>query len=98
MFVHWLKKWTARHHGPGKLVSSRRRPSRFRSGLEVPEDRAVPAVLTVNTLVDENNGFSVGNVSLREAITQANAQAGDDTIQFAAGLFSGGAGTINLAG
>src|SRR5262249_37918668 len=49
-------------------------------------------VFTVNTLVDENDGIYVNNVSLREAIAAANSQAGDDTIQFSV------AGTVNLTG
>jgi hypothetical protein len=92
MLRQWLKQWTARHHGPGKLVATRRRPTRFRPGLEVLEDRAVPAVLTVNTLVDRDDGIDDGNVSLRQAITQANSTPDDDTIQFSV------TGTINLAG
>ncbi|MEZ6143565.1 MAG: choice-of-anchor Q domain-containing protein [Zavarzinella sp.] len=50
--------------------------------LESLEDRAVPATFTVNTLVDENDGIDVGNVSLREAIAAANTTAGADTINF----------------
>jgi hypothetical protein len=50
--------------------------------VEALEDRLASATFTVNTPVDENDGFGVGNVSLREAITQANSQAGDDTIGF----------------
>jgi hypothetical protein len=49
-------------------------------------------VFTANTVVDENDGINVNNVSLREAIAAANSQAGDDTIQFSV------AGTINLTG
>ena len=59
--------------------------------MEQLEAREVPALFTVTTLVDENNGVG-GGVSLREAISQANTQAGDDAIQFSV------TGTINLTG
>src|SRR5262245_13570790 len=80
-----------------RVFSSDRRPQsktarRSRLAVESLEDRAVPAVFTVNTLVDENNGIGVGSVSLREAIAAANGQAGDDAIQI------GVTGTINLTG
>ncbi len=52
------------------------------------------AVITVDNLVDENDGdITAGNQSLREAI--ANAASGD-VIQFEAGLFSGGPQIITL--
>ncbi|MEX0726233.1 MAG: choice-of-anchor Q domain-containing protein, partial [Planctomycetaceae bacterium] len=55
-----------------------------------------PRTLVVDTLVDESDGdFSTGDLSLREAIEWANANAGADTITFDAGL-SGG--TITLGG
>jgi predicted outer membrane repeat protein len=81
-----------------RLIGSAHRPEskparRTRLAVEPLEDRAVPALITVNTLVDENNGIGDGSsVSLREAITQANALAGDDTIQI------GVTGTIDLSG
>lgn len=59
--------------------------------VEPLEERCTPAVWTVNTLVDENNGVGAGGVSLREAI--AAAAASGDTIEFAAGLQGG---TITL--
>ncbi|MEL7034615.1 MAG: calcium-binding protein, partial [Cyanobacteria bacterium J06592_8] len=52
------------------------------------------AIFTVNTLVDENDGIGVGDVSLRDAITEANSTPGADTIEFEDSL-SGG--TITLA-
>ena len=54
------------------------------------DDRLAPAVFTVNTLNDDNNGIGDGIISLREAIQAANAAAGADTIDFAV------TGTINL--
>ncbi|ELR99104.1 DUF4347 domain-containing protein [Gloeocapsa sp. PCC 73106] len=51
-----------------------------------PETRrvytGVLATYTVNTLQDENDGISVNNVSLRDAIGAANANPGADTIIF----------------
>src|SRR5262245_28697447 len=44
MLVHWLNKWTARHHSPRKRVSTRRLPSPCRPGLEALEDRSLPTV------------------------------------------------------
>src|SRR6187431_62257 len=51
------------------------------------EDRRLLTTITVNTLVDENNGVGVGGVSLREAVAAANT---GDTINFSV------TGTINL--
>ena len=42
--------------------------------------------LVVNTTADENNGVSVGGVSLRDAVAWANANPGADTILFDPGL------------
>jgi len=87
-FFSWLKgsktsRPVARNHKPMR---------RFVPRVEALEAREVPALFTVNTLVDENNGIGTGGVSLREAIAAANSQAGDDTIQFSV------AGTIDLTG
>src|SRR5262245_31705062 len=51
---------------------------------------AFAGTITVNTLVDENDGSSVNHVSLREAINQANTISGDATIVFSV------TGTITL--
>src|SRR6185369_14359112 len=51
------------------------------------EDRRLLTTLTVNTLVDENNGIGIGGVSLREAVAAA---AAGDTIDFSV------VGTISL--
>jgi hypothetical protein len=56
-------------------------------GLEALEDRTVPSTFTVGNLADSGPG------SLRQAILDANAQPGADTIDFADGLH----GTIALA-
>src|SRR5262249_13130854 len=56
------------------------RPARRRTrlGLEALEGREVPAVLTVTTLFDEDDGVNVGKVSLRHATNQAKSQSGKD--------------------
>jgi hypothetical protein len=38
--------------------------------------------IVVNTLEDENNGINQGNISLRDAINQANTSPGRDLIRF----------------
>src|SRR5262245_54565920 len=59
---------------------------RFRPSVEPLGDRILPALtLTVTTAQDVVNATD-GVLSLREAITNANATAGQDTIVFAAAL------------
>lgn len=66
-----------------RKATGRRRAARL--GLEVLEDRAVPAVFTVNTLADTiDNNPNV--TSLREAVRAANARDGADEVQFATKL------------
>ena len=81
-------------------ISSRksRRDARVRSArrnssprLEGLEDRCLLATFLVNTLADTLDADQAVT-SLREAITAANSQAGDDIIQFSV------TGTINLTG
>jgi len=50
------------------------------------EDRSVPATFTVNTVLDEVTSGD-GKLSLREAITKANALAGPDTIVLSSGVY-----------
>jgi CSLREA domain-containing protein len=57
-----------------------------RPRLEGLEDRAVPSTFMVNTALDEVTA-SDGKLSLREAITAANAHAGADTVILPAGVF-----------
>jgi hypothetical protein len=65
-----------------------KRPLRF----EQLEDRRLLSI-TVNTLIDENDGINVGGISLRDAIAAA---APNDTINFAPSLTAGGPATILL--
>ena len=59
----WFSSWLRQ-----RTVSRKRRPaSRFRPALEVLEDRAVPATLTVNTTQDVL-GHAGGLLSLRQAV------------------------------
>jgi hypothetical protein len=75
--------------GRGKRQHRQRgshRAVRYRPNLEVLEDRTVPSTFTVRNLADRGEG------SLRQAILDANARPGADTIDFADGL----SGTIGL--
>jgi parallel beta-helix repeat protein len=67
-------------------------PRRFRPGVEGLEDRAVPATIMVTTFADVVNPND-HVVSLREAISMANARPGADTIVLQAGVYK-----IGLAG
>src|SRR6516165_6006014 len=59
----------------------RKAPTRAPLGVELLEDRAVPSTFTVNGTGDSGTGSGlVGD--LRYCITQANANAGPDTIVF----------------
>jgi hypothetical protein len=86
MWFSSVRSWL---QGAGKSPLRGRRPKRtFRPGLEVLEDRAVPAAtFTVTNLADAGPG------SLRQAIADANADpTSADTIVFQPGL----TGTITL--
>ncbi|MCI0379173.1 MAG: Ig-like domain-containing protein [Gemmataceae bacterium] len=80
----------SRAHSTGK------RPRRFRPVLECLEDRTVPAIFLVNTVldtIDVNLGDGLardvnGNTSLRAAVMEANALAGADTIELPVGTFA----------
>jgi predicted outer membrane repeat protein len=59
---------------------------RRRLRVECLEDRLVPATFTVTTTLDVVNPAD-GVLSLREAVTRANARAGGDTLLLPAGVF-----------
>src|SRR5262249_41100524 len=82
---------------PRKLTASWRRPARFRPALEILEDRAVPAVWTVTTPLAVV-GPGDGVLSLREAVLQANASGGPDTIVLPAGHFVLSLGELSITG
>src|SRR3954447_7113737 len=73
---------------PKQSAGLQRRPLRF----EQLEDRRL-LTITVNTLIDENDGINTGGISLRDALAAA---VPGDTINFASSLTSGGRGTILL--
>ncbi len=83
-FSSWLQNLisTRRH---GKLTGNR--PLRFRPRLEALEDRTVPSTFNVTTLADVVDATD-GVLSLREAILQANASAGANTIVLPAGTYT----------
>src|SRR5262249_29734237 len=63
-----------------------RRPRRILPAIEMLEDRAVPATFAVTTFADVVNPND-GVLSLREAISRANATTAPDTIQLQAGVY-----------
>src|SRR5262245_41735681 len=77
---------------PPPTCRAGRRPNR-RLCFEPLEERRL-LTITVNTLVDENNGIALGGISLRDAIAAA---VSGDTINFAPSLTSGGPATILLS-
>ena len=80
----WILSWLR-----NRTVSPKRWPARrFRPQLEMLEDRAVPATLTVNTTLDVL-GHDNGMLSLRQAIIDANATPKTaDTIVLPAGTYT----------
>jgi Ca2+-binding RTX toxin-like protein len=85
-----------------KRIRSSRQQGTYRRqpSIESLEPRHLLSI-TVNTLVDENNGINTGGVSLRDAVAYAATLSGPQTIDFAPSL-SGGTielthGSINVA-
>ncbi len=83
--------WSRKLFAARKLHTTRKAPARVRPSVETLEDRYAPAVIPVTTLADVVNPND-GLTSLREAVLQANAIPGADTITFVPGL----TGTITL--
>jgi hypothetical protein len=80
----WFRRPTSAR--PRPAAKPARRP--FRPRLEALEARTVPSSFLVSNLNDGGSG------SLRQAVLDANAHPGADTIRFAPGL----SGTIHLTG
>src|SRR5262245_57510987 len=85
MFLSLFPQWW---HPAPRARQPGRRPARSFSPprLECLEDRLVPATFTVNTTLDVINPDD-DELSLREAISRANTQAGADTIVVPAGVY-----------
>ena len=84
---------------PAPRRQSRRQKERNRRSmakrhalLESLEDRKLLAAYVVNTIIDEDDGIAIGNVSLRDAINEANVNPGPDEITFDSGVL----GTVIL--
>jgi CSLREA domain-containing protein len=83
----FLSKLTSDFRKPGATRATRRAPRRASLAVEGLETRVVPATFKVTTLADTVNPFD-GRLSLREAISAANAHPGPDTILLPAGTFT----------
>ena len=83
MAMWWMKRTPKRK---SCQASNKPQHRRFVPRLESLEDRAVPAVFTVTTALDVVNPAD-GKLSLREAVSAANANPGADTIVLPAGVY-----------
>jgi CSLREA domain-containing protein len=81
-----LKRLFAKLFGKTKGGGQPRRAG-TRPALEALEDRLAPAIFNVNTFADVVNPND-GKLSLREAISMANATAEPDVIQLQAGVYA----------
>jgi hypothetical protein len=88
MATSWLHRLLKKSRPPSRSGRKQFGQSRFVPNLEALGDRIVPSTFHVTTLADGVAG------SLRDAVAQANAHAGADTIVFESGL----TGTIALTG
>jgi parallel beta-helix repeat protein len=87
MFLVWLSKLTRFRAGTSSKLCLRRKAPRWSSGrnrlvCELLEDRALPSTFAVTNINDDGAG------SFRQAILDANANAGLDTINFSIGAGS----------
>ena len=96
---NWFRNIWVRHHSRPVRRKERHRMIQL-------EDRTLLAAFVVNSTLDTvdvtpGDGIAVdanGNTTLRAAVMEANALAGDDTITLGAGLYQftlGGAGGTN---
>src|SRR5262249_4880350 len=70
-------------------------PTRVRPRLEMLEDRVTPSTFTVNTPLDVL-GHDNGQLSLRQAILDANANPGADTIAVPSGSYQLALGELDV--
>ena len=106
----WLRRWCRRWMDCTPQTKVRKRPLRYLPSLECFEDRVVPAVLTVNSLLDTTTAGT--SLTLREAVLLVDGTLGralttaeqaqvtgtlgtNDTIQF---KLPSGSQTITLTG
>jgi hypothetical protein len=88
MALSWLHRWLEQFRPPPRSGRKELWRNRFLPNLEGLGERIVPSAFHVTTLADAGAG------SLRDAVAQANALPGADTIDFQPGL----TGTIALTG
>lgn len=79
-----LRSWVRKLFGPRRGTAISKTRPRALLGVEVLEDRLVPATIVVNTISDAATDAVITNdtVTLREAINYENAHGGGDTITF----------------
>jgi predicted outer membrane repeat protein len=84
----WISTFTKLGIRKSKRRTKRLSYYRRRPTIESLESRQLLSI-TVNTLVDENDGINVGGISLRDAVAYAASQPGNDRIEFASSLVDG---------
>src|SRR5262245_25649615 len=93
------RSWTMWIHS--RFTKAKRPFLGTKLALEMLEDRLAPAAFTVTTTADVLNATD-GKVSLREAISKANMNAGADTIIVQAGVYritmADTSNNVNLSG
>jgi hypothetical protein len=101
------RKWFEDRLRTGRGVPRRRRTQKRLTSTtawvaQALEDRTLLTTFTVDNLVDESDGnFGAGDLSLREAIEQANANPGADIVNFVpalnGGVFNLALGSLNIS-
>ena len=100
--TNWLSR-LARQRSGSRRFTRRKRKADTAQVVELLEDRTLLTVFTVNTTADTmdadpGDGIAAdadGNTSLRAAVMEANALAGDDTINLPAGTYTRTMGGLN---